>query len=87
MRRLLHLDERIEAAPSELGKKWTAIADLRESFESAFTAVRDMVRARKANDEEAADAMADAFLEKAWPDLVKKVEALEPHVTRRRAAA
>jgi len=87
MRRLSHLDERIEAAPSELGKKWTAVADLREAFEAAFAQVRDIVRARKANDEEAVDAVADDFLEKAWPDLVKRVEALEPYVTRQRAAA
>jgi hypothetical protein len=87
MRRLLHLDERMEAAPSELGKKWTAISDLREAFEAAFAPVRDMVRARKANDEEAVNAAAEEFLGKAWPDLVKRVDALEPHVTPQRAAA
>ena len=87
MRRLSHLDERIEAAPSELGKKWSAIEDLRASFESAFAPVRDMVRARKANDEGAVDAAAEEFFGTAWPDLMKRVEALEPYVTHQRAAA
>ena len=75
MRRLAQLDERFDPVQTERGKKWNVLADMRTKFEQAWTPLRDAVRARKAQDEPAAEAAVSEFLS-AWKGLQHDVEQL-----------